>query len=87
MSLLVTLQAVLLDGKTGEVLGKLGEGGKAHAGGIYSVSGLPCAVVGTACGGWHCVWWLALRVVGYRRSVLPGAMTPHVAHPALPLPS
>ena len=63
MSLLVTLQAVLLDGKTGEVLGKLGEGGKAHAGGIYSVSGLPCAVVGTACGGWHCVWWLALRVV------------------------
>lgn len=51
MSLLVTLQAVLLDGKTGEVLGKLGEGGKAHAGGIYSVSGLPCAVVGTACGG------------------------------------
>ena len=58
---------MLLDGKTGDVIGKLGEGGKAHAGGIYSVSGLPCAGVGgvrwlalcvmvvTVCDGWHCV--------------------------------
>lgn len=33
--------AVLLDGKTGDVIGKLGEGGKAHAGGIYSLSWSP----------------------------------------------
>ena len=31
-------QAVLIDGRTGEVVGKLGKDGKAHSGGIYSVS-------------------------------------------------
>lgn len=55
---------MLLDGKTGEVVGKLGEGGKAHSGGIYSVSGsvwlvgvrsvvwrglLPCMTISLPC--------------------------------------
>jgi WD40 repeat protein len=33
--------AILLDGRTGDVLGKLGSDGKAHSGGIYAVSWSP----------------------------------------------